>query len=66
MPLLQAYGEDFEDIIRRRPSLERLRSLTGFKHRYTLEQTIDDLIAAKRAKRSETEHGHGTLGRNQS
>ena len=66
LPLLQAYGEDFEDIKRRRPSLERLRTLTGFKHRFTLEQTIDDLIAAKRAKRSETEHGHGTLVRNQS
>ena len=27
------------------PSLARLRSLTGFEHHYTLEQTIDDLIA---------------------
>jgi UDP-glucose 4-epimerase len=66
LPLLQAYGEDFEDIKRRRPSLERLRSLTGFKHRYTLEQTIDDLIAARRALRPETTHGDGTLVRNQS
>jgi UDP-glucose 4-epimerase len=66
MPLLQAYGEDFEDIRRRRPALERLRTLTGFKHKFTLEQTIDDLIASKRAARAETEHGDGTLVRNQS
>ena len=65
MPLLQAYGEDFEDIQRRRPALEKLRTLTGFKHRYTLEQTIDDLIALRRAHDPETEHGHGTLVRNQ-
>jgi UDP-glucose 4-epimerase len=66
MPLLQAYGEDFEDIRRRRPALDRLRTLTGFQHRYTLEQTIDDLIAARRARRPETEHGDGSLVRNQS
>ena len=66
LPLLQAYGEDFEDIRRRRPALDRLRSLTGFTHSYTLEQTIDDLIAAKRAQLSESGHGHGTLVRNQS
>jgi len=66
MPLLQAYGEDFEDIRRRRPALDKLRRLTGFKHRFTLEQTIDDLIAARRAKEPETEHGHGALVRNQS
>ena len=66
MPLLQAYGEDFEDIQRRRPALEKLRTLTGFKHRYTLEQTIDDLNALRRAHEPETEHGHGALVRNQS
>jgi len=66
LPLLQAYGEDFEEIRRRRPALERLRTLTGFKHRFTLEQTIDDLIAIKRAPRAEAEHGDGALVRNQS
>jgi UDP-glucose 4-epimerase len=45
VPLREAYGEDFEDIRRRRPDLARLRALTGFQHRYTLEQTIDDLVA---------------------
>jgi UDP-glucose 4-epimerase len=50
VPLREAYGEDFEDIRRRRPSLARLRALTGFKHRYTLEETIDDLIGIERMR----------------
>lgn len=65
IPYLKAYGEDFEDIRRRRPCLDRLRALTGFVHRYTLEQTIDDLIAAQRARNLETERGHSTVVRHQ-
>ena len=49
-PYRQAYGEDFEDITRRRPVLAKMRELTGFRHRYTLEQTIDDLLAAARRR----------------
>lgn len=48
MALREAYGEDFEDIRRRRPDLTRLRNITGFQHRYSLEQTIDDLVALAR------------------
>ena len=66
IPYLQAYGEDFEDIRRRRPDLAKLRSLTGFKHRFTLENTIDDLIAAQRAKNMEIEHGNSTVVRHKS
>jgi UDP-glucose 4-epimerase len=66
VPLREAYGEDFEDIRRRRPSLARLRSLTGFKHRYTLEDTIDDLIAAERRRLQGENDGHCTLVRHQS
>jgi len=64
--LREAYGEDFEDIRRRRPSLDRLRNLTGFKHRYTLEETIDDLIAVERQGLIEEKDGHCTLVRHQS
>lgn len=64
--LRDAYGEDFEDIRRRRPSLEKLRGLTGFTHRYTLEQTIDDLIAIERQRLEKERNGHGTLVRPQS
>lgn len=64
--LKEAYGEDFEDIRRRRPDLSRLRAMTGFKHRFTLEQTIDDLIAIERTRTEDTRNGHCTLVRPQS
>ena len=63
---LKAYGEDFEDIQRRRPALDRLRTLTGFKHRYTLEDTLDELIQERRTTLTGIEHGHRTLVCNQS
>ena len=66
VPLKEAYGEDFEDIRRRRPDLSRLRSMTGFEHRFTLEQTIDDLIAIERNRLEESQNGHCTLVRPQS
>ena len=66
VPLREAYGEDFEDIRRRRPSLERLRARTGFKHAYTLEDTIDDLVAAERQRLKGENDGHCTLVRTQS
>ena len=60
------YGEDFEDIRRRRPSLNRLRDKTGFQHLYPLERTIDDLVAIERARLQEERDGHCTLVRTQS
>ncbi|MCB1566942.1 MAG: NAD-dependent epimerase/dehydratase family protein [Xanthomonadales bacterium] len=66
IPYLKAYGEDFEDIMRRRPALGRLRDLTGFRHRFTLEKTIDDLIAARRQINKEGADGHPALVRHQS
>jgi len=44
----QAYGESFEDITHRRPILQKLENLTGFKPQWTLEQTLDDLIERAR------------------
>jgi UDP-glucose 4-epimerase len=66
VPLREAYGEDFEDIRRRRPNLGRLRQMTGFQHRFTLEQTIDDLIAAERQRLQGGKDGHCTLVRPES
>jgi len=40
----EAYGEEFTDIKQRRPDLTKLYKLTDFKHQWTLEATIDDLI----------------------
>ena len=70
VPLREAYGEDFEDIRRRRPDLSRLRELTGFQHRYTLEDTIDHLVALARQTHSHHADQRGndgdrTLVRNQ-
>lgn len=45
---VEAYGEQYDDIQRRRPSLAKLQRLTGFRHRWTLENTLDDLIAQHR------------------
>lgn len=44
VPLNEAYGEGFSDIVQRRPDLTKLHQLTDFKHQWTLEQTITDLI----------------------
>lgn len=44
LPFDQAYGASFDQITQRHPVAERLRKLTGFRPRWTLEQTIDDLI----------------------
>lgn len=50
MPQEYAYGESFQETLRRRPNLEKLRRLTGFEYQWTLERTLDDLIATEKAK----------------
>jgi UDP-glucose 4-epimerase len=50
IPYLEAYGEQFEDMPHRRPNLEKLRSLTKYRPRWTLERTLDDLIERARNK----------------
>lgn len=45
IPFQEAYGEEFADIKRRRPDLTKLYQLTGFKHKWTLEKTVDNLIS---------------------
>lgn len=48
VPFDEAYGEKFDHITQRRPVTEKLRELTGFVPQWTLESTIDDLIARNR------------------
>ena len=48
IPYAEAYGEGFEDIHRRKPVLRKLYELTGYRHRYTLENTLNDLIEERR------------------
>jgi UDP-glucose 4-epimerase len=50
IPYHEAYGEDFEEIYHRKPSLEKLFSLTRFTHQWSLEKTLDDLIERERRK----------------
>jgi len=45
-----AYGEEFEDVMHRRPVLNKLRALTGFEPEWTLSETLDDLTERERAK----------------
>jgi len=54
VPYDKAYGEHFEETYRRKPNLEKLSRLTHFKHAWTLEDTLDDLIERERRSASET------------
>ena len=40
----EAYGRSFDDMMRRVPSLERIRSQIGFQPRYDLQQTLKLII----------------------
>lgn len=42
----EAYGRSFDDMMRRVPSLERIRSQIGFQPRYDLQQTLELIIEA--------------------
>ena len=44
LPHKEAYAEDFQETVRRRPSLEKFRRITGFKHQWNLDKTLQDLI----------------------
>lgn len=45
IPYSQAYGEGFEDMLRRVPDTSKLRSLTAFEPKHTLEDTLRDVIS---------------------
>ncbi|HAA49813.1 MAG TPA: nucleoside-diphosphate sugar epimerase [Planctomycetaceae bacterium] len=45
----EAYGDDFEDIQRRAPEVDKLERAIGSKPNMTLDQILDDIIAWKRA-----------------
>jgi UDP-glucose 4-epimerase len=46
----EAYGIDFVDVRHRRANLEKLRKLINYAPKWTLDQTIDELISAQRSK----------------
>lgn len=48
VPFAKAYGKEFDQIPQRRPVLDRLRGLINYRHQWTLEDTVDDLIERHR------------------
>ncbi len=62
IPRHEAYSEDFQETVRRRPDLERFNRLAGgFQYRWNLERTLLDLIARERQKQPVPSQG-GTNG----
>ena len=49
VPYEDAYGDEFEELGRRKPDTSAIEQLTGWKPRRRLEQTIDDVIAYETA-----------------
>ncbi|MEI8187240.1 MAG: NAD-dependent epimerase/dehydratase family protein [Chlorobiaceae bacterium] len=46
----EAYGMDIDEIMRRRPVIDKLITLTGFEPKWTLQDSLDNLIAIERAR----------------
>ena len=44
----EAYGRSFDDMMRRVPSLDRVRETVGFKPKTTLKETLNHIIREKR------------------
>lgn len=44
IPYAEAYGLEYTDIAQRRPDISKMLKLIPFKHQWTLEQTIQDLV----------------------
>ena len=44
VPFEKAYGEHFYQVTQRKPDVNKLNRLTGFTTKWTLEETIDDLV----------------------
>ena len=60
VPYEEAYGDEFEELGRRRPDTSALERLTGWKPRRGLEQMIDDVIAYETAAASTQVEGNGS------
>jgi UDP-glucose 4-epimerase len=60
IPYAQAYGQSFEQIPQRRPILDRLFALTGYRHRWPLYKTIDELARHYREPRARVQPSAST------
>ena len=59
IPYAEAYGEGFEDMRRRVPSLERLRGLLGWRPETPVETVLDDVIREHREAMAREQEAHG-------
>jgi UDP-glucose 4-epimerase len=50
VPYNQAYEEGFEDMLRRVPSLEKIRSFIGYQPKTSLDQIIESVVQHERAR----------------
>ncbi len=46
----QAYGRPFDDMLQRQPDLTKIHRLIGYEPKYTLEQTLEQVIAYERGR----------------
>jgi UDP-glucose 4-epimerase len=49
VPYSEIYGADFEDMMHRRPSTEKIHNAIGWSAEISLEETVDTVIAQQRA-----------------
>jgi UDP-glucose 4-epimerase len=49
IPYAEAYGENFEDMPRRVPAIEKIRRVVGWAPRIGLDEIIESVIAYQRA-----------------
>ena len=40
-----AYGDGFEDMLRRTPDTTKIRDLVGFRPKFSLDRTLEDIVA---------------------
>lgn len=52
VPYREAYGQEFEDIQRRRATFGKLKQMTSFQYRWTLDDTLRELIASRHSRLS--------------
>ena len=46
----QAYGRPFDDMLIRQPDLSKIKRLIGYEPKFTLEQTLNQVIDFERAR----------------
>ena len=56
MPYSEAYGEGFEDMQRRVPSLDKAKRIIGYQPTRTLDDIINDVAAEMRANSPQTQN----------